>query len=78
MPDMEPTIRRFQDTLDVMEGIRARQAEVLKGHSQWLEEHTAAIARHDKEMAEWRERGKATDKRIEDLVSAIGNLISKS
>jgi hypothetical protein len=77
MPDMEQTIKQLQDTLTVMEGIQARQAEVLKGHSQWLEEHLAAIARHDKEIAESRELGKATDERIEKLVSAIGKLINK-
>lgn len=45
--DMEQVLRQLQDTATVMAGIQARQAEVLKGHSQWLEEHQASIARHE-------------------------------
>jgi hypothetical protein len=31
---MEQVLRQLQDTATVMAGIQARQAEVLKGHSQ--------------------------------------------
>ena len=69
MPDMHQPIKELQDTLTVVIAIQARQAELIKGHGEWLESH-------DRAMSEARERGNATDKRIEDLVSAIGKLIS--
>jgi len=50
--DMEQVIKQLQDTATVMAGIQARQAEVLKGHSQWLEEHHTFIRRHQQVMAE--------------------------
>jgi hypothetical protein len=50
--DMEQAIRELQDTVIVMAGIQARQAEVLKGQSQWLEQHQAFLARHQQVMAE--------------------------
>lgn len=56
---MDATIRQLQDTMTVVAGIQARQAEVLKGQSQWLdtlqqqsERHAAFIARHEQLMAE--------------------------
>lgn len=33
--------------------IQARQAEMSKGHSEWLESHQAAFAKHDLAMAEF-------------------------
>jgi hypothetical protein len=66
---MQETIKQLQDTLTVVVGIQARQAELIKGHGEWL-------ASHDRAIAEDRERGRETDKRIEDLVSAIGRLVS--
>lgn len=45
--DMEQVIKQLQETATVMAGIQARQADVLKGHSNWLEEHHASIARHE-------------------------------
>ena len=50
--DMEQAIREPQDTVIVMAGIQARQAEVLKGQCQWLEQHHAFLARHQQVMAE--------------------------
>ena len=58
-------------TLTVMEGIQARQASVLKERSQWLQEHDRAAIRHDREMAEMRERGREIDERIDKLVMDI-------
>jgi hypothetical protein len=48
---MELVLKQLQDTATVMAGIQARQAEVLKGHGQWLEEHNASIAKHEQMMA---------------------------
>jgi len=60
--DMEAAIQELKETAIVMAGIQSRQAAVLKDHAEWLQEH-------DQAMAEARERGKATDERI-DLVIA--------
>lgn len=68
MADMAQTIRDLQDTATVMAGIQARQAEALKEHALWLQEHDRAIA-------ESRERGRQTDERIDRLTVAIGELI---
>jgi hypothetical protein len=73
--DMEAVIKELKETAIVMAGIQSRQAAALKDHAEWLQSHDRAMARHDKEMAEARERGKATDERIEKLVIAIGEFI---
>ena len=44
MADMQQTIKELQDTLTVVVGIQARQAELLKGHGEWLQEHDRALA----------------------------------
>lgn len=89
MPDMSKALKELQDAAIVMNGIQSRHIELLKDHAEWLhthdlamvlhnewlQEHDKAMARHDKEMAEARERGRETDKRIADLVVAIGELI---
>ena len=68
--DFEKVIAQVQGTLTVMAGIQARQAEVLKGHSQWLEElqsaeqrhrrwleeHERAMTKHDEKMLEIEEK----------------------
>jgi len=70
MPGMQQTIKEIQDTLTVVAGIQARQAELIKGHGEWLQEH-------DRELAEDRKRAREIDERIDKLVSAIGELIRK-
>ena len=41
--DMEGAIKQLQETVIVMAGLQARQAEVLKGHGEWLEQHERAM-----------------------------------
>jgi F0F1-type ATP synthase epsilon subunit len=72
---MAAAIKELQETAIVMAGIQSRQAGMLTDHAEWLQSHDRAMVRHDKEMAEARERGRATDERIDRLVSAIGELI---
>lgn len=69
MNDLRQAIKDLQDTATVMAGIQARQAAMLKGHAEWLQEHDRAIA-------ESRERGQETDARIDKLTIAIGELIT--
>jgi len=45
--DMEGAIKQLQETAIVMAGLQARQAEVLKGHGEWLEQQQLAMARHE-------------------------------
>ena len=45
--DMEGAIKQLQETAIVMAGLQARQAEVLKGHGEWLEQQQRAMARHE-------------------------------
>jgi len=68
VPDLAKVLKQLQETAIVMNGIQPRQAEMLKDHAQWLQEHDRAIA-------EARERGRVTDERIEKLVIAIGEFI---
>jgi hypothetical protein len=77
MPDLAQAIKELQETAIVMSGIQARQAELIKDHSDWLHSHDLAVARHDKEIAEARKLGRETDDRIAQLVSAIGELLRK-
>ena len=50
--DMEQVLKQLQETATVMAGIQARQAEVSKGHSAWLEQYQAYIFKHDQMMSE--------------------------
>ena len=72
--DMEQVIKQLQETATVMAGIQARQAEVLKSHSQWLEEHHASIARHEKLAA--RQDQLLTE--IEDKLNGLIGYIDRS
>jgi hypothetical protein len=49
--DMELVLKQLQDTATVMAGLQARQAVVLKDHSEWLEQHQTFIAKHEQMMA---------------------------
>ena len=59
--DMEQVLRQLQDTATVMAGIQQRQAEVLKGHGEWLEQHELALARHK----DWQEKHESNIAQIE-------------
>ena len=54
-----------------MAGIRARQADVLKGHSEWLAEHQRNMSRIESNLAE------ATDK-LNSLISIVDDLVKTS
>jgi hypothetical protein len=77
MPDLQQAIKELHETAIVMSGIQSRQAALLLDHAEWLQAHDCAMARHDKEMAEARERGRELDERIAKLVSAIGEMMRK-
>ena len=72
--DMEGAIKQLQETAIVMAGIQARQAEVLKGHGEWLESqagmeaHEAWLARHEVVMAE-------IDDKLNGLIVVVDDLV---
>jgi len=65
MADFDATIRQVQDTMTVMAGIQARQAEVLRGYGEWLEEHTIALRKSDERM-----------NRLEIAIAGIGDKLN--
>jgi len=67
MADM--TMKELQDTLAVVVGIQARQAELIKGHGEWLQQHDQAIL-------DIRENGRRTDARIAEIGERIDKLVS--
>ena len=71
LPSLQTARKELEETAIVMSGIQARQAALLKDHAEWLQEH-------DRAMTEARERGKATDERIDKLVSAIGEMLRQN
>lgn len=76
MPGLEQAIKKLEETATVMAGIQARQASMLRDHSEWLQEHDKAVAQLDQGALEAQARGEALDTRIEKLVIAIGKLIA--
>ena len=69
---MEAAIKQLQDASVVMAQLEARHAVMMKDHAEWLVAHDKAMARHDRDIAEMRERDKLLDERIDKLVSGIG------
>jgi hypothetical protein len=66
------------DALAVMGGLQARQGRALREHSEWLEEHQRAMARIQASIEAQQAAGRATDARIEKLVSAIGEFMRRN
>jgi hypothetical protein len=52
---VERALEQLQETAVVVAGIQARQAEVLKGHGEWLESQQLQAARHAEMIAEHQE-----------------------
>lgn len=65
--DMEGAIKQLRETAIVMAGLEARQAEVLKGHGEWLEQHLRAMARHE----EWLTRHDVVMAEIDDKLNGL-------
>lgn len=77
----EERFQRIEENLMVITAKQARHAEIAADHDEWLRQHTMAIAQFRKQReadrAEQHERDRAIDERIDKLVSAIGELISR-
>lgn len=68
LPKLQAAMKELEEASAVTGHLQARQALLLKGHAEWLHSH-------DRAMKEIRENGRKIDERIENLVSAIGELI---
>jgi len=66
--DMQQAIKELQEAVIVMTHMQTQHTAMAKDHAQWLADHSHAIA-------DIRTLQRATDERIEKLVSAIGALL---
>jgi hypothetical protein len=69
--DMQAAIKELQETAIVVAGIQARQAEVLKGHGEWLEEHLRSLARHERFVARHEELMAEMEDKLNGLIGAV-------
>ena len=74
--DFEETMRQVQDTLTVMAGIQARQAAVAKEHSNWLEEQTRSIVRHNAWLEEHNRLMSEHDRHILEIDEKLNAMIN--
>ena len=74
---LEAARKEIEDSLVVMAHLEARQSKMLKEQAEYMEEHEARLKQAEQQAAEQRLLNVDTDKRIADLVSAIGVLISQ-
>ena len=70
--DMQGAIRELQETAIVMAGIQARQAEVLKGHGEWLVEHERNMAEHERRMTRIETKLEEASGKLNALISVDG------
>jgi len=71
--DMEAAIRQLQETVTVVVGVQARQAEVLKGHGEWVESLQLQQARH----AEFVQRHEQIMAEIDDKLNALIDYVDR-
>ena len=75
--DMQTVIRELQETLIVVTAIQERQAQVLKGHSEWLEQHEKSMTDHRKRMEHVEMNlSEATDK-LNGLISFVDDWVRR-
>jgi predicted nuclease with TOPRIM domain len=73
--DMELVLKQLQDTATVMAGLQARQAAVLKDHSEWLEQHQTFIAKHEETMANHEQMMARHDRVMAEIEDKLNGLI---
>jgi hypothetical protein len=73
--DMDGAVKQLQETAIVMAGIQSRQAEVLKGHGDWLEEHQRVVATHDQMMAKHDQMMAEFDRKMLEIEDKLNGLI---
>ena len=70
LPQLAVAIKELEEAAIVTAHQQAQLAAQAKDRTEWLQAHDRAIA-------EIRENGRATDARIDKLVSAIGELLNR-
>ena len=73
--DMEGAIKQLQETAIVVAGLQARQAEVLKGHGEWLEQHQRAMAKHEEWLARHDVVMAEIDDKLNGLIAVVDDLV---
>ena len=73
--DMEGAIKQLQETVIVVAGLQARQAEVLKGHGEWLEQHQRAMAKHEEWLARHDVVMAEIDDKLNGLIAVVDDLV---
>ena len=74
---LEEARKVIEDSLVVMAHLEARQSQMIKEQAAYMVEHEARLKQAEHQAAEQRRLNIDVDKRIADLVSAIGVLISQ-
>lgn len=73
---MQGAIKELQETAIVMAGIQARQAELVKGHSDWLVEHDRTMARVESNLAEATGKMNDIESNLTETTGKLNALIS--
>jgi len=74
---LKQRVSEIEDALVVMAHLNTDMSNMLKEHTNFIREHEATITRIDARLDRMSEKAEATDLRIEQLVSAIGQLIAR-
>lgn len=84
MPDHETRItaleqarKELEDAFIVMTHLETKQSNLLKAQAEYVASHEERLKSAEREQATQRELNRDVDKRISDLVSAIGELIRR-
>ena len=72
---MDGAIKQLQETVIVVAGLQARQAEVLQGHGEWLEQHERAMARHEEWLARHDMVMAEMDDKLNGLIAVVDDLV---
>ena len=77
MSRLEAARKEIEDSLVVMAHLEARQTQMIKDQAEYLVAHEARLKQAERQSAEQRTLNADVDRRIADIVSAIGALISR-
>jgi chromosome segregation ATPase len=69
--------KEIEDALVVMSHLESKAAARVKEHAQFIAEHEQAMQSYEKRMGTQEERSRILDERVDKLVLAIGEWISR-
>lgn len=74
---LEAARKEIEDSLVVIAHLETKQSNLLREQAEYMAQHEERLKSAERQAAAQRELNRETDKRIADLVSAIGKLISQ-